>query len=106
VSDKTYDGTAAAIIATRSVSGVLANDVVSYAGGTATFSDSNAGMGKTVTVAGLYLAGSDAGNYTVNSTATATATMPRLASRSPGAHRLPTLRLVTAMLGLPQCGFA
>jgi hypothetical protein len=77
VSDKTYDGTTAAAIATRTLSGVLANDVVSYAGGTATFSDSNAGGGKTVTAGGLYLAGSDAGNYTVNSTATATAAIAK-----------------------------
>jgi hypothetical protein len=77
VLDKTYDGTSAATIATRTLSGVLAGDVVSYAGGTATFSDSNAGVSKTVTAVGLYLAGSDAGNYTANSTATATATIAK-----------------------------
>jgi hypothetical protein len=73
--DKTYDGTALAAITARSLTGVLANDVVSYAGGAATFSDSNAGVGKTVTATGLYLIGADAGNYAVNSTATATATI-------------------------------
>ena len=52
------------------MSGVLANDVVSYTGGTATFSDSNGGIGKTVTAVGLYLAGTDAGNYAVSPTAT------------------------------------
>jgi hypothetical protein len=77
VLDKTYDGTTAATINTRTLNGVLANDVVSYTGGTATFSDSNAGAGKTVAVAGLYLAGPDAGNYTVNSTATATASIAK-----------------------------
>jgi hypothetical protein len=77
VSGKTYDGTTTATITTRTLSGVLANDMVSYAGGTATFSDSNAGPGKTVAVAGLYLAGSDAGNYTVNSTVTTTATIDK-----------------------------
>jgi hypothetical protein len=75
VSGKTYDGTTTATVTTRTLSGVLANDMVSYAGGTATFSDSNAAAGKTVAVVGLYLAGSDAGNYTVNSTATTTATI-------------------------------
>jgi hypothetical protein len=50
VSGKIYDGTTTATIATRTLSGVLLNDVVSYAGGTATFSDSNAGAGKIVAV--------------------------------------------------------
>jgi YDG domain len=77
VLDKTYDGTISAAIATRTLSGVLANDVVSYTGGTATFSDSNAGVGKTVTAVGLYLAGTDAGNYLVNPTATTTATISK-----------------------------
>jgi hypothetical protein len=77
VLDKSYDGTISATIATRTLSGVLANDVVSYTGGTATFSDSNAGVGKTVTAVGLYIAGSDAGNYTGNSTATTTATIAK-----------------------------
>jgi hypothetical protein len=75
--DKTYDGTITAVIATRTLSGVLASDVVSYTGGTATFSDSNAGVSKTVTAVGLYLAGTDAGNYTVNSMATTTATIAK-----------------------------
>jgi hypothetical protein len=75
--DKTYDGTSSATIVTRSLSAVLAGDMVTYAGGTATFSDSNAGMGKTVTAVGLYLAGADAGNYAVNSTATTTATISK-----------------------------
>jgi hypothetical protein len=70
---KTYDGTATATILTRTLSGVLGGDVVSYSGGTATFSDKNVGVGKTVTATGLSLSGADAGNYTVNTTATTTA---------------------------------
>jgi hypothetical protein len=76
VAGKPYDGTSSAAIVTRSLTGVLPGDVVSYLGGTATFSDSNAGSW-TVTAVGLYLAGTDAGNYTVNSTATATATISK-----------------------------
>ncbi|WP_263418906.1 MBG domain-containing protein [Terriglobus albidus] len=76
-SDKTYDGTNTASIATRTLSGILSNDAVNYTGGTATFSDSNAGVGKTVTAVGLYLSGVDAGNYAVNSTATTTATIAK-----------------------------
>jgi len=74
-SDKVYDGTTAATIASRSLSGVIGSDSVIYAGGTATFADKNAGTGKTVTATGLSLAGADAGNYTVNTTATTTASI-------------------------------
>src|SRR5207247_2360367 len=70
---KTYDANTAATIATRSLTGVLGTDAVSYVGGTATFGNKNAGTGKTVTGTGLSLSGADAGNYTVNSTATTTA---------------------------------
>jgi hypothetical protein len=74
-SDKTYDATSSATIATRTLSGVLGSDAVSYSGGLAVFSDSNAGMAKVVTATGLYLTGTDAGNYLVNGTATTTATI-------------------------------
>ena len=76
-SDKTYDGTVAANIVTRTLGGVLLNDAVSYAGGSASFSDSNAGPAKLVTGTGLYLAGGDAANYTVNTTAVTTATITK-----------------------------
>ena len=66
-----YDGNNTATILTRTLSPgtVVAGDDVSYSGGTATFSDKNAANGKTVTGSGLALAGADAGNYTVNTTA-------------------------------------
>jgi hypothetical protein len=73
VNNKIYDGTASATIATRTLTGVLAGDVVNYTGGTATFSNKNAGIGKTVNATGLSLTGADAGNYSVNTTASATA---------------------------------
>src|SRR5439155_431571 len=75
---KTYDANTAATIATRSLSGVIAPDVVSYVGGIATFSDKNVGTGRTVTGTGLSLSGADAGNYSVNSTATTTADITAL----------------------------
>jgi hypothetical protein len=74
-SDKVYDGTAAATILTRTLNGVLSGDVVNYSGGSATFADKNVGNGKTVTGTGLGLSGGDAGNYTVNTTATTTASI-------------------------------
>src|SRR5512139_1259192 len=71
--NKVYDGNATATIASRSLSGVIGSDAVSYSGGTASFSDKNAAPGKTVTATGLGLSGLDAGNYTVNTTATTAA---------------------------------
>src|SRR2546426_11036071 len=71
--NKVYDGTAAATIATRWLTGVIAPDVVSLTGGTATFSDKNVANGKTVTATGFTLSGADAGNYQLAST-TLTAT--------------------------------
>ncbi len=73
--DKPYDGTATAIITSRTLAGVLSGDDVSYVGGSATFADKNVGMSKKVTAMGLGLLGGDAGNYTANSTATTTASI-------------------------------
>ena len=73
VNNKVYDATKVATIATRTLSGVITGDTVSYVGGTAMFSDKNVGTVKTVTAAGLSLSGTDSGNYTVNSVATTTA---------------------------------
>ena len=77
--DKVYDGTVAATISGRSLSGVLAGDSVTVGGGTATFADASAGVDKTVTLTGASLAGIDAGNYVLSSEAvTAPATIARL----------------------------
>src|SRR5208337_609043 len=71
--NKVYDATKVATIASRTLSGVITGDTVSYVGGTAMFSDKNVGTGKTVTATGLSLTGTDSGNYTVSSVATTTA---------------------------------
>jgi filamentous hemagglutinin family protein len=71
--NKTYDANNSAVIASRNLTGVIIGDTVSYAGGTATFDNKNAGTGKTVTATGLGLSGADAGNYTVNTTTLTTA---------------------------------
>ncbi|GAB2517888.1 YDG domain-containing protein [Lysobacter humi (ex Lee et al. 2017)] len=63
VGAKTYDGTTAGT-GSIALNGVVAGDAVG-ATGTYTFSDANAGTGKTVTVGGVALSGADAGNYTV-----------------------------------------
>src|SRR5205085_9559436 len=71
--NKTYEGTTAATIASRSLTGVFGSDDVSLTGGTATFANKNVGNGKTVTAIGLSLSGTAAGNYQLSST-TATTT--------------------------------
>ena len=72
---KVYDGNTGATIVSRALGGVIAGDDVAYVGGTATFADRNAGAGKTVTATGLSLAGTDAGNYSVNTSASTTASI-------------------------------
>ncbi|PIG30276.1 filamentous hemagglutinin family protein [Janthinobacterium sp. 35] len=53
----------------------IAGDVLSISSSGASFADKNAGANKTVTVNGIVLGGTDAGNYTVNATATTTASI-------------------------------
>ncbi|MGY2877104.1 hypothetical protein ACVW00_004294 [Marmoricola sp. URHA0025 HA25] len=67
---KTYDGTTGATVH-PSVTGLAGDDL--WVSGTGSFANKNAGTGKTVTSTDLTLHGADAGNYTVNSTATTTA---------------------------------
>jgi MBG domain (YGX type)/YDG domain/HYR domain len=73
--DKIYDGTTAANVLTRSLNGVISGDTVSLTGGTANFNHKNVGAGKTVTLSGASLTGTDAGNYTLNSVGTTTASI-------------------------------
>src|SRR5207302_11022735 len=68
-----YDGTNAATVLTRSLVGAIGGDAVSLTGGTAVFSDKSVANGKTVTLTGASLSGLDAGNYVLDSVATATA---------------------------------
>jgi hypothetical protein len=72
VADKTYDGTTGAVIVSRSLTGVIGAEDVSLVNGSAAFVDRNAGTGKTVTVVGLALTGTDAGNYALASTGATT----------------------------------
>jgi hypothetical protein len=62
-----------ATIASRNLSGQVTTDDVAYSGGAASFNNKNVGAGKAVSASGLGLTGTDAGNYTVNATATTTA---------------------------------
>ncbi|HEY5106943.1 MAG TPA: YDG domain-containing protein [Caulobacteraceae bacterium] len=70
--EKTYDGTTTATLAPANyqLAGVVAGDSVSLNDPTAgTYDSKNAGTGKTVSVGGLALSGTDAGNYTVDAAA-------------------------------------
>ncbi|KIA96125.1 hypothetical protein OC25_03235 [Pedobacter kyungheensis] len=79
--NKAYDGTNAATILTRTLTGVLPADAsnVSATGGTATFNNEIAGTGKTVTATGLTLTGTKAANYNLTGVATTTANITGLA---------------------------
>jgi filamentous hemagglutinin family protein len=57
----------------------IAGDVLTISNSGASFADKNAGANKTVTVNGIALGGMDAGNYTVNATATTTASITQAA---------------------------
>ena len=70
--DKGYDATVAASVITTD--NRVGADVLTI-NRTANFTDANAGVGKTINVAAVSLAGADAGNYTVASTGSATATI-------------------------------
>jgi hypothetical protein len=65
--DKIYDATSSATLKTAgaTLAGVVSGDSVTLnaAAATGTFSDKNVGTSKTVTVAGLTLSGTSAGNY-------------------------------------------
>jgi hypothetical protein len=73
--NKVYDGNDSATVTGRSVNqaDVVGSDNVSLTGGTASFDNNNVGTGKTVTLSGASLAGTDAGNYNLISVGTATA---------------------------------
>jgi hypothetical protein len=71
--NKLYDGTAAATVTGRFLTGVVGSDAVSLSGGTAAFADAAVGAGKTVTLTGATLSGAQAANYTLGPVATTTA---------------------------------
>ncbi len=70
--NKVYDGTRAASV-DLSGNGVLKGDDVSFSAQSASFASPNAGNGIDVAVTGIQGSGAAAGNYTFNSTATASA---------------------------------
>ncbi|QGJ17343.1 S-layer family protein [Polaromonas sp. Pch-P] len=69
--NRVYDGGVAATVALTD--NRLAGDVLTATNTAASFLDKNVGTGKTVNVSGIALTGTDAGNYTANTTAATTA---------------------------------
>ena len=70
--DKGYDGTTTAT-GTITLSGIVSGDTV-IPGGTQKFANKNAANNITVTLSNVTLTGADAGNYTIDSSETATST--------------------------------
>ncbi|WP_439882832.1 YDG domain-containing protein [Pontibacter sp. MBLB2868] len=70
-SNKVYDGTQVAVVSVRD--NRIAGDELTVNYTEALFSDKHAGTGKQVTISGINLTGLDAGNYTPNEVATASA---------------------------------
>ena len=74
VANKVYDGTVAATVTGGTYNNIIAGDVLTVGGLTASFADANAAVGKTVTVTGAAsFTGADAGNYTITAAAPSTA---------------------------------
>ena len=69
--NKVYDGTIADAVTLAD--NRIAGDVLTLANTSATFADKNVANGKAVTVSGINVTGTDAGNYTFNTTTATTA---------------------------------
>jgi formylmethanofuran dehydrogenase subunit C len=68
--DKVYDGSTVATLSSGVLSGAVSGDSVVLGTPSGAFVDKNVGLGKTVTVTGLTLAGADAANYSLGALST------------------------------------
>ncbi|GLQ41985.1 hypothetical protein GCM10007902_18350 [Dyella nitratireducens] len=80
--NKVYDGTGTATVTSLTSGGVLAGDTVNFTDTGASFASPNVAhdtngnvIAQTVTVSGVAASGANAGDYTINTTATTTATI-------------------------------
>jgi filamentous hemagglutinin family protein len=96
--DKFFDGNASdrAVLSSQ---GILPGDVIVFGAASALFGDSTVGVGKAVSVSGIYATGPDAGNYAFNTTAETTASINQ--SSSQGASAI-TLVQLDSVLGPDQ----
>ncbi len=109
-SNKTYDGNTTAVLDTTNavLVGIQNGDDVTLvvAGATGSFANKNVGTGKTVTIAGLTLAGADAGKYTLTQpTATADITAKALTVSNVTANGKTYDANTTASLNLGAAAF-
>ncbi|WP_431288185.1 YDG domain-containing protein [Roseateles chitinivorans] len=74
VQDKVYDGNTTAQLSAGGIAGLVSGDDTALSGAVS-FLDKNAGVGKAVNVSGLVLTGNDAGNYVLDTSAGATASI-------------------------------
>ena len=74
--NKVYDGLAGATVTLTD--NRVSGDALTLAYTAASFANENVGTGKTVSVSGISLSGTDAGNYTFNTTASTTADITAL----------------------------
>ncbi|MEK8051501.1 YDG domain-containing protein [Ideonella sp. DXS22W] len=70
--DKVYDGSTSATLTGGTLSGTVSGDNVGLTGMSGSFADRHVGTAKTVTVTGFALSGSDAGNYSLDTTSAST----------------------------------
>jgi hypothetical protein len=100
---KVYDGTSGATVALSDnrVGGDVLSD--SYAG--ASFDTKDAGTGKTVSVSGISVTGTDAGNYTFNTSASASADITRAALTVTADNKSRTYGLANPLLTASYNGF-
>src|SRR5260221_693845 len=75
VSDKIYDATRNATVTSLTVNSFAGDDVSTAYTPPALFDTKNVGTGKTVTISGISISGTDASNYTVASSTTTTASI-------------------------------
>jgi len=76
--DKVYDGTTSATVILSD--NRVPADILSVAFASATFADRNVGTGKTISVIGISISGTDAGNYTLGSSLASTSAASSLAA--------------------------
>ncbi|MGI4779029.1 MAG: YDG domain-containing protein, partial [Janthinobacterium lividum] len=108
VTDKVYDGTTTASIANVIFTGVVGGDTLSSAGNsTGTFDTKDVGTGKRVTGAGIVLGGTDAGNYTVDTTSaigTGVITPKTLTATATGVDKVYDGTTAAALAGVQLAG--
>ena len=73
--NKVYDGTTNATVTLSD--NRLAGDVLTTSYASASFADKNVGNGKTISVSGIAISGTDSGNYTANTTASTAANITK-----------------------------